>query len=58
MIVENEFGKVNIDGQRLSALNITVENIVAECICCTGVDSLHHTQMKTLILILLNIQEV
>lgn len=40
VILENEFGKVNIDGQILSALNITIENIVAECICCTGADSL------------------
>lgn len=40
VILENEFGKVNIDGQILSASDITIENIVAECICCTGADSL------------------
>lgn len=36
VVLENEFGKVNIDGKLLERLDIKLENIVSSCICCSG----------------------
>lgn len=35
VVLENEFGKVNIDGKVLKNTGITVEEITAGCICCS-----------------------
>lgn len=35
VVVENEFGKVNIDGKVLKNTGIVVEEITAGCICCS-----------------------
>lgn len=36
VILENEFGKINIDKETLGRDGITVKSIQARCICCTG----------------------
>lgn len=36
VVLENEFGKINIDGDTLKNSGITVKEIRAGCICCTS----------------------
>ncbi len=36
MVLENEFGKVNIDGRLLKQSDVELESIVSSCICCSG----------------------
>lgn len=40
MLLENEFGVVNIDGEVLENTGVQVESILASCICCSGADTL------------------
>lgn len=40
MLLENEFGVVNIDGEVLAGTGVKVESILASCICCSGADTL------------------
>lgn len=40
IVLENEFGSVNVDGKLLEETGTTVESIVASCICCSGADTL------------------
>lgn len=40
VVLENEFGAVNVDGELLEETGIKVESIVADCICCSGADDL------------------
>ena len=39
-IIENEYGKVNIDGDMLRKAEIKVKDITAGCICCTLAEDL------------------
>ena len=38
MILENEFGAIDVDGEVLEAAGVEVESIIAGCICCSGAD--------------------
>lgn len=40
IVLENEFGSVNVDGELLEETGTEVESIVASCICCSGADIL------------------
>lgn len=46
VILENEIGNENIDGQLLESENFTVENIFSGCICCTMAGHLSTTVQK------------
>ena len=40
VVLENEFGKISLDGETLARQGIAVESICAGCICCTGAGQL------------------
>jgi G3E family GTPase len=40
VVLENEFGKISLDGATLARQGIAVESICAGCICCTGAGEL------------------
>lgn len=40
VVLENEFGEINIDGDNLSETGIKVESLMGGCICCTSSDVL------------------
>ena len=48
VVIENEFGKVNIDGEVLRNSGITVKEITAGCICCSLSDDLGYSIEKVI----------
>lgn len=36
MVLENEFGRVDIDSGLLERLDVELDSIVSSCICCSG----------------------
>lgn len=40
IILENEFGKIDFDGEALALTGVDVESVVAECICCGGAETM------------------
>ena len=40
VVLENEFGKIDFDGEVLASTGTDVESVVAECICCGGAEAM------------------
>lgn len=45
VVLENEFGKINLDGDNLRQEGLRVESIIAGCICCTSANDLGNSLM-------------
>lgn len=40
IVLENEFGEINIDGENIAQTGVVVESVIAGCICCSGAATL------------------